>query len=86
MREDQIIKYALATEKSMRQMEAENKMIFVVDRRATKAQIKSAMERDYGVKVVKVRTVISTKGKKKAYIQFSEETPAIDVATKLGLM
>ena len=86
MREDQIIKYALATEKSMRQMEAENKMVFVVDRRATKTQIKAAMERDYDVKVDKVRTVISTNGKKKAYIQFSDETPAIDVATKLGLM
>jgi len=32
----EVIKYPLATEKSIRLMESENKLIFVVDRRATK--------------------------------------------------
>ena len=86
MREDQIIKYALATEKSMRLMESENKLAFIVDKRANKKQIKEVLEKEFNVKILKVNTTITTNGKKKAYINFSEETPAIDVATKLGLM
>jgi ribosomal protein uL23 len=81
-----IIKYPLATEKSIRQMEAENKLVFVVEKTATKAQIKEAIEKLYNVKVLKVNTMHDPKGRKKAYITFSEESPAIDLATQLGLM
>ncbi len=38
------------------------------------------------VKVIKINTFIDTKHRKKAYVKFSEETPAIDLATQLGLM
>ena len=81
-----IIKYPLATEKSIRLMESENKLIFVVSIQAKKGEIAKAIEDEFKVKVDKVRTLIDTKGRKKAYITFSAETPAIDVATKLGLM
>ena len=81
-----IIKFALATEKSIRLMESENKLIFVVDRKASAAEVKKAIEEQFAVKVVKVNTLIARDGKKRAYIRFSEETPAIDIATNLGLM
>ena len=81
-----IIKYALATEKSIRLMESENKLGFIVDRRANKQDIKEAIEKEFNVKVIDVKTLNNTKGQKKAYVRFSEETPAIDIATKLGLM
>ena len=81
-----VIKYPLSTEKSIRQMEAENKLIFVVDKKATKQMIKERIEKLYNVKVKKVNTCIDTKNRKKAYITFSEDTPAIDLATQLGLM
>jgi len=81
-----IIKYPLATEKSIRLMEAENKLIFVVDQSATKPQIKKAIEETFDVKVEKVHTLNTPDNKKRAYITFNAETPAIDVATKLGLM
>jgi large subunit ribosomal protein L23 len=81
-----IIKYPLATEKSIRLMESENKLIFIVGINANKLEIAKAIEEEFNVKVNKVRTLIDTKGRKKAYITFSPETPAIDVATKLGLM
>ena len=81
-----IIKYPLATEKSIRLMESENKLIFIVSIQAKKGEIAQAIEDEFKVKVDKVRTLIDTKGRKKAYITFSAETPAIDVATKLGLM
>jgi len=81
-----IIKYPVSTEKSIRLMESENKLIFVVDEKATKPEIKKAIEEMFSVKVVDVKTHNDPKGRKKAYIRFSSETPAIDLATKLGLM
>jgi large subunit ribosomal protein L23 len=82
----QVIKHPLSTEKSLRLMESENKLIFAVDDRATKAEIKSAIEGLFKVKVVKVNTYLSHKGIKRAYVKFSDDTPAIDIATNLGLM
>lgn len=80
-----IIKYPLSTEKAVRLMESENKLVFIVDKKATKPQIKEAIEQAFKVKIIKVNTLIG-KGQKKAYIKLSPETPAIDVATQLGLM
>jgi ribosomal protein uL23 len=81
-----VIKYPLSTEKSIRLMEAENKLIFIVDVQAKKKDIKEAIEKAFKVKVDKVNTFVDVKGRKKAYIKFSRETPAIDIATQLGLM
>ncbi len=80
-----IIKHPLSTEKSIRLMESENKLMFVVDIKATKPQIKKEIEEMFKVKVIKVNTFIIG-GEKKAYIQFAKETPAIDIATNLGLV
>ena len=81
-----VIKYPLSTEKSIRLMESENKLIFVVDNKADKKDIKKAIESLFKAKVRKVNTFNSIDGKKRAYVKFSDETPAIDIATQLGLM
>ncbi len=86
MENDKIIKYPLSTEKSIRLMESENKLIFAVDRKAKKQDIKEAITSLFKVKVLKVNVMLSPKGVKKAYVKLSPETPAIDVATQLGLM
>ncbi|MFH0868480.1 MAG: 50S ribosomal protein L23 [Candidatus Woesearchaeota archaeon] len=80
-----IVKYPLSTEKSIRLMESQNKLIFVVDMGADKIMIKKAIEEMFKAKVENVRTYIQN-GVKKAYVKFSNESPAIDIATKLGLM
>ena len=82
----EVIKHPLSTEKSIRLMESENKLIFVVDMKADKKEIKDAVEKIFKVKVKKVNTFISPRGEKRAYVKFSDETPAIDIATQLGLM
>lgn len=82
----QVIKHPLSTEKSIRLMESENKIIFVVDIKATKKDIKEAIEKLFNAKVTNVNTFITMNSEKKAYVQFSKETPAIDIATNLGLM
>ncbi len=81
-----IIKHPLSTEKSVRLMESENKLLFVVDKKATKPQIKEAIETIFKVKVKNVNTLITPAGEKRAYVMLSKENPAIDVATELGLV
>jgi len=82
---DEVIITPLSTEKSLRLMEAENKLIFLVQRKANKQEIKKAIEKMFKAKVLEVNTLIKS-GKKRAYVKFSNETPAIDIATNLGLM
>jgi len=82
---DAIIRPML-TEKTMAYVEKENKIMFMVSRKATKAQVKKAIEKIYGEKVKTVNTHISRKGDKRAYIRFERKSAALDVATKLGVM
>ncbi len=81
-----IIKYPLSTEKAVREMEAENCLVFIVDKKATKRAIKWAAEKAFEIKVVNVRTQITMKGEKKAYVKLSADTLAADITSKLGLV
>ena len=81
-----IIKHPLSTEKSIRLMEPENKLIFVVNKKSTKSEIKKAIEEMFKVEVDKINTLIGPDGEKRAYIKFSAKNPAIDIATQMGLM
>lgn len=83
---EQTIKYPLATEKAIRMIEAENTITFVVERTATKPVIKKDIEQLYKVKVIKLNTTITPKGIKRAYARLAVDTPALDVATQLGLI
>jgi large subunit ribosomal protein L23 len=58
----QVIKKPLITEKATLLKEKDNKVAFVVDRAATKAEIKEAVERLLKVKVLKVN-VATMQGK-----------------------
>ncbi len=78
------LSYAYLTEKAVGLVEKENKIVFIVDRRAGKKQIKEAIEKVFDVKVAKVNTQING-GEKKAYVKLKPESKAIDVAVKLGL-
>jgi len=81
-----IIKHPVSTEKSVKLIQSENKLVFVVDVSASKPEIKKEIETLFNAKVVKINTLTMPSAKKRAIVQFSDETPAIDIATKLGLM
>lgn len=81
-----IISHPISTEKSIGLLEAENKMVFVVDRKATRNDVKREMEKIFKAKVVKVNTMIDRDGNKRAYVKFAPDVSALDIATKLGLM
>ena len=75
----------ISTEKAIRLIEAENTLIFDVDRRLTRTEIKKQIEESFNVKVEKIRTCIRL-NKKYAYTKLNKKNPAIDVATKLGMI
>ncbi|RLI38147.1 50S ribosomal protein L23 [Candidatus Bathyarchaeota archaeon] len=81
-----VIKYPVMTEKSMRMVEEENKLVFIVDRRANKPTIKRAVEELFDVEVEKVWTLITSRGEKKAIVKLKPEYKATDVAVKLGIL
>jgi len=80
-----ILQKVKSTEKIVRMMEVENLLVFETDRKVKKKEIKDEVEKVFDVKVEKVRTH-NRKNKKLAYVKLNLEFPAIDVATKLGLM
>jgi large subunit ribosomal protein L23 len=79
------MKKPLISEKDFELIERENKLVIEVDIKATKHQIKEVIERLYGVKVEKINTLITPKGKKKAYVKLSEFDDATDIASRMGL-
>jgi ribosomal protein L23 len=82
----QIIKYPLSTEKSIRQIEFDNKLTFAVHPRATKTDVKQAVEDLFKVKVVKVNIQNSFTGQKRACVKLSKAHLASDVSADLGLI
>jgi len=86
MKPHEVILYPLMTEASSRLLEKENKLVFITNIKATKKDIKRAIEELYNVKVSKINTVIVSKGKKKAFVRLEPEYSATDVAIKLGIL
>jgi len=75
----------IVTEKAIMLIESKNTLIFELDRRLRKADIKKEFEKIFESKVLNVNTMIK-KNKKYAYITLKKEFPAIDIATKLGMI
>ncbi len=75
----------IITEKAVLKIERENVLTFETEKQKTKNQIKKEIESLFSVKVEKIRT--SIRGNKKyAYVKLKKQFPAIDLATKLGLI
>ena len=80
----QIIKYPLTTESAMKKIEDNNTLVFIVDRKANKRQIEAAVTEMYkDIKALKVNTLITPKGDKKAYVRLTQDYDALDVANKV---
>ncbi len=76
----------LSTEKSIRQIEFENKIVFVVSPAATKSDVKKAVQELFKVKVMKVNIQNSFTGQKRAYVRLSPAHLASDISADLGLI
>jgi len=80
-----VIKYPFITEKATLSMEKSNTLQFLVGREARKEQIKKAVQDMYNVKVIKVTTMITPRGEKKALVTLSPENSAEEIASRLGI-
>ena len=78
-----IIMHAYVTEKSMDEMERQNKLEFV-DHRATRAEIKRAIESLYQCKVAKITTKLVRTGKI-ATVRLAKEFSAEDIGSRAGV-
>ena len=81
-----VILYPHLTEKSINNIEVQNKLVFIVKRTASKMDIKHAVETGFEVKVKKVNVLTTTKGLTTAIVSLTPEYSATDIATKLGMM
>lgn len=81
-----IIKSPYITEKVTGMIDANNTLEFLVNMRATKPEIKKSLEELYDVEVVSVRTLITSRGEKKAIVKLAKDGSANELATRLGLL
>ena len=75
----------ITSEKAIRMIEIDNTLLFETDRKRTRTEIKEEVEKIFNVKVSAVRTLIRA-NKKFAYVKLNKSNPAIDIATKLGMI
>ncbi len=81
-----IIKSPYITEKVTGMVDSYNTVEFLVDMKATKPEIKKALEELYDIDVVSVRTMITSRGDKKAIVKLAGDGAANELATRLGLL
>lgn len=78
----QVLMYPLVTESAMKNMIENNTLVFLVDVRSDKANIKDAFEMICNIRTIKVNTLTTFSGTKKAFIKLGPNYNAIDVAKK----
>jgi large subunit ribosomal protein L23 len=81
-----VILYPLMTESASLMVEKENKLVFMVDLKAGKADVRKAVEQLYEVKVEGVNIQITPSGEKKAFVKLHPDYKAADIAIKLGIL
>jgi large subunit ribosomal protein L23 len=82
----EVILYPLMTEAASLMVESENKLVFMVNLKATKIDVRKAIEELYEVKVEKVNLLITPDGEKKAFVKLHPDYKAADIAIKIGIL
>ncbi|XP_006876859.1 PREDICTED: 60S ribosomal protein L23a-like [Chrysochloris asiatica] len=81
-----IIKFPLTTESAIKNIEDNNTLLFFVDVKDNKHQIKQAVKKLYGIDIAKVNILIRPDGEKKEYVQLALDYNALYVANKIGII
>jgi len=85
--EHKIIIHPLNTESAMKKIEENNTLVFIVDIKANKRQIKEALKKLYNIDTIKINTLIRPDGSKKAFARLTADVDALDIAaTKLAIV
>lgn len=75
----------VSSEKAVKMIDMENTLLFETDLKTEKEAIKKEIEKLFKVKVANIRTLVRH-NTKYAYVRFAKANPAVDVATKLGMI
>lgn len=75
----------LVTEKAVMLIESQNTLTFRTGKKTDKASVKKEIESLFKVNVEKVRVLVRG-NYKYFYVKLKKEFPAIDVATKIGMI
>jgi large subunit ribosomal protein L23Ae len=81
-----VVRFPLTTESAMKKIEDHNTLVFIVDIKANKRQIKAAVRELYNIEAARVNTLIRPDGQKKAYVRLAADYDALDVANKIGVI
>lgn len=81
-----VLLYPQATEKAVKLIESENKLVFITATDASRNDIKRAIELLFEVKVDSVKTTITPDGRKRAYVRLAPGFKADELASKLGMI
>ena len=81
-----VLKFPLTTESAMKKIEDNNTLVFIVDVKANKRQIKEAVQKMYEIQCQKINTLIRPDGQKKAYVRLTSDFDALDVANRVGII
>lgn len=81
-----VIFHPQVTEKAVKLIESENKLVFIVDMGASRADVKHAVEILFEVRVKDVKIEVTPEGQKRAYVKLAPEFMADEIAAKLGVV
>lgn len=81
-----IFKQPVSSERFYKKMETENTVIFYVDAKSSKTEIKKAFFEAFNVRPQRVNTLVTAGGRKKAYIKIPKTNEASEIANKIGLI
>ncbi|KAG9249198.1 ribosomal protein L23 [Calycina marina] len=85
--EHKVIIHPLNTESAMKKIEENNTLVFIVNIKANKRQIKEALKKLYDIDTIKINTLIRPDGSKKAFARLTADVDALDIAaTKLAIV
>lgn len=79
-----IVVAPVASETALKKVEDHNTLVFHVDLKANKYQIKQAVKELYEVEALSVNTLVRPNGTKKAYVRLTADYDALDIANKIG--
>jgi ribosomal protein L23 len=86
MQRDSVLLYPLVTEKTVKMIERENKLVFVIAPDASSYEVARDFEKTFEVKVKKVNILRRTDGIKVAFIKLAEGYSASDISVKLRIL
>ncbi|ELW63426.1 60S ribosomal protein L23a [Tupaia chinensis] len=70
----------------MKKIEDNNTLVFIMDVKANKHQIKQAVKKLFDIDMANVNTLIRPDGEKVAYVWLAPDYDALDIANKIGIV